>query len=172
MSDDTRKPPPRRSHPQSMPPEVPVDARLELGRRHHAAPRARRPDVGERVRSRHGHPEMPSEMFAQQMMSGSPSRRRPSKPPTPGVRASRRVVAVRPLDPMAMPARAPRSGPPSATECRPLRRRPPPAPRRAPARTSGRPSAAEPTGLELMDTRLRRLRTAPQRRVGAPARSA
>ncbi|HEX2872442.1 MAG TPA: hypothetical protein VHP33_14335 [Polyangiaceae bacterium] len=159
MSDDTRKPP-RRSHPQSMPPEVPVD--LDSSWDDDTMPRLELDDpMSESAFDRvTAIPEMPAEMFAQQMMSEQPK----SAPPEPGAQRpadSREmprlaseppVVAVRPLDPMAM-QEAPRAG--RAVSLAEI----PAAPHSAASPTSAttrpgknRPAlSAEPTGLELMD---------------------
>jgi hypothetical protein len=157
MSDDTRKPP-RRSHPQSMPPEVPVD--LDSSWDDDTMPRLELDDpMSESAFDRvTAIPEMPAEMFAQQMMSEQPKSAPPERSGSapsgemPRLASEPPVVAVRPLDPMAM-QQAPRAG--RAVSLAEV----PAAPHSAASPTSATtrpgknrtPLSAEPTGLELMD---------------------
>lgn len=161
MSDDTRKPP-RRSHPQSMPPEVPVE--LDSSWDDDTMPRLELDDpMSESAFDRvTAIPEMPAEMFAQQVMSEQPKSapperggQQPGEPreQLPRLASEPPIVAVQPLDPMAMqhapraartaslatvPAAAPHTpASPSSATARPGRNR--------------APLADEPTGLELMD---------------------
>ena len=160
MSDDSRKPP-RRSHPQSMPPEVPVE--LDSSWDDDTQPRLELDDpMSESAFDRvTAIPEMPSEAFAKQVMSEQPKSAPPdrggrppseSQEPLPRLASEPPVVDVRPLDPMAM-QRAPRAG-------RAVSLAEVPAPPRTSAGQNsvtarpGRnknPLSAEPTGLELMD---------------------
>jgi hypothetical protein len=149
MSDDSRKPP-RPSHPRSIPPEVPVE--LDSSWDDDALPHLELDDpMSESAFDRiTAVPELPAEMFAQQVMaeqsnSAPPSERRE---PRPRLASEPPAVTVRPLDPMAM-AQPPRSSPPSLSDMAV-----PPqtsvSPNRATARP-GRNPGAEPTGVELMD---------------------
>ena len=149
MSDDTRKPP-RRSHPQSMPPEVPVD--LDSSWDDDTMPRLELDDpMSESAFDRvTAIPEMPAEMFAQQMMSEEGY----SVPPdnVPRLASEPPVVDVRPLDPMAM-QQAPRAGRAVSLADVPTAPHSAASPQSAttrPGRNRG-PLTAEPTGLELMD---------------------
>lgn len=153
MSDDTRKPP-RRSHPQSMPPEVPVD--LDSSWDDDTMPRLELDDpMSESAFDRvTAIPEMPPEMFAQQMMSEQPKSAPPAQQPSdsremPRLASEPPVVAVRPLDPMAL-QQAPRAGRAVSLADVPA----PPPPAATPTARPGKnrtPLSAEPTGLELMD---------------------
>jgi hypothetical protein len=149
MSDDTRKPP-RRSHPHSMPPEVPAD--LDSSWDDDTMPRLELDDpMSESAFDRiTAVPEVPAEIFAQQVMSeqleSGPLEHLPhldSEPP---------VVTVRPLDPMAM-QQAPRAGCAVSLADLPV----PPHTSASPNSATSRPGrnrnplSAEPTGLELMD---------------------
>ena len=163
MSDDTRKPP-RPSHPTSMPPEVPVE--LDSNWDDDTMPRLELDDpMSESAFDRvTAIPELPSELFAKQVMSGSPNDSAPpavSKQPLdsrgdplPRLASEPPVVAVRPLDPMEM-QHAPRAGraesradvraagtPYSTADSTSITSRP--------GRNRG-PLGGEPTGLELMD---------------------
>ncbi len=111
MADETRKPP-RPSHPTSMPPEVPVD--LESSWDDDTVPRFELDDpMSESAFDRvTAIPELPAEAFAKQVMSGEQAGEttRPGAPPPsrsesrelPRLASEPPVVAVRPLDPMAM----------------------------------------------------------------------
>ena len=88
MSDDTRKPP-SRSHPQSMPPEVPVE--LDSSWDDDTMPRLELDDpMSESAFDRvTAIPDMPSEIFAKQVMSEQPE----STPPERAGRASNSATA-------------------------------------------------------------------------------
>ena len=154
MSDDTRKPP-RPSHPTSMPPEVPVE--LDSNWDDDTMPRLELDDpMSESAFDRvTAIPELPSELFAKQVMSGSPNDSAPPAVPMPAesrgeplprLASEPPLVSVRPLDPMEM-QHAPRAGRaatgphsftgPSSVTARPGKAR--------------GPLGGEPTGLELMD---------------------
>ena len=149
MSDDTRKPQ-RRSHPNSMPPEVPVE--LDSSWDDDTMPRLELDDpMSESAFDRiTAVPELPAEMFAQQVMSEQPK----SAPPehVPPLDSEPPVVTVRPLDPMAM-QEAPRAGRAVSLADLPV----PPHTSASPNSATSRPGrnrnplSAEPTGLELMD---------------------
>lgn len=155
MSDDTRKPP-RRSHPHSMPPEVPVE--LDSSWDDDTMPRLELDDpMSESAFDRvTAIPEMPPEMLAQQMMSEQPKSAPPERSGQPSGEMPRLaseppVVAVRPLDPMAM-QQAPRAARSVSLADVPT------APHSAASPTSAttrpgknRAGSSEPTGLELMD---------------------
>jgi hypothetical protein len=151
MSDDTRKPP-RRSHPHSMPPEVPVE--LDSSWDDDTMPRLELDDpMSESAFDRvTAVPEMPAEMFAQQMMSEQAE----SAPPEPREQLPRLaseppVVAVQPLDPMAM-QHAPRAGRAVSLGEVPAVPHSAAGPHSATARPGrNRAPVAESTGLELMD---------------------
>lgn len=109
MADQPRKPP-RDSRPTSLPPEVPVD--LDSSWDDDTVPRFELDDpMSESAFDRvTAIPELPAEAFAKQVMSGEPGDTAPPAAPPPR-RESRElpelateppVVAVRPLDPMAM----------------------------------------------------------------------
>jgi hypothetical protein len=164
MSDDTRKPP-RPSHPTSMPPEVPLE--LDSNWDDDTVPRLELDDpMSESAFDRvTAIPELPSELFAQQVMSGSPNDSAPPavpKPPAesrgdplPRLASEPPVVSVRALNPMEMqqPPRAGRaaslanvgavSGGHSATGTSSITARP--------GRSRGGPLGGESTGLELME---------------------
>jgi hypothetical protein len=141
-----------------MPPEVPVD--LDSSWDDDTMPRLELDDpMSESAFDRvTAIPEMPAEMFAQQMMSEQPKSAPPERSgPAPSGEMPRLaseppVVAVRPLDPMAM-QQAPRAG--RAVSLAEV----PAAPHSAASPTSATtrpgknrtPLSAEPTGLELMD---------------------
>jgi len=150
MSDDTRKPP-RRSHPQSMPPEVPVE--LDSSWDDDTMPRLELDDpMSESAFDRvTAIPEMPAEMFAQQVMSEQPKSAPPGEQ-LPRLASEPPVVAVQPLDPMAM-QHAPRAGRAVSLAEVPAAPHSAASPSSATARPGRHraPLAAEPTGLELMD---------------------
>jgi len=95
-------------------------------------------------------PEMPAEMFAQQVMSEQPK----SAPPehVPRLASEPPVLTVRPLDPMAM-QQAPRAGRAASLTDVPISPHASASPNSATARPGRNrdPLSAEPTGLELMD---------------------
>ncbi len=149
MSEDTKRP--RPWHPHSMPPEVPPE--LDSSWDDDTMPGLELDDpMSESAFDRvTAIPELPSEVFAKQVMSEQPK----SAPPgdVPRLASEPPVVAVRQLDPMAM-QQAPRAGRALSLADVPLT----PAqssvsPHRATARP-GRdhgPLTTDPTGLELMD---------------------
>ena len=149
MSDDTRKPP-RRSHPHSMPPEVPVE--LDSSWDDDTMPRLELDDpMSESAFDRiTAVPELPAEMFAQQVMSEQANSAPPEQ--VPRLDSEPPVVTVRPLDPMTM-QQAPRAGRAVSLADLPV----PPHTSASPNSTTSRPGrnrnplSAEPTGLELMD---------------------
>jgi hypothetical protein len=153
MSDDTRKPP-RRSHPTSMPPEVPVE--LDSSWDDDTMPRLELDDpMSESAFDRiTAIPELPAEMFAQQVMSEQPKSAPPveSREKLPRLASEPPVVAVRPLDPMAM-QQAPRAGRTVSLADMPVPPHSGASPNSATARPgrNHNPLSAEPTGLELMD---------------------
>src|SRR5689334_17531688 len=109
MSDDTRKPP-RPSHPTSMPPQIPAE--LDSSWDDDTMPRLELDDpMSERAFDRvTAIPELPAELYAQQVMSSQPM---DSAPPgiereLPRIASEPPVVSVRPLDPMDM-QQAPRA---------------------------------------------------------------
>jgi hypothetical protein len=95
-------------------------------------------------------PEMPSELFAKQVMSEQPKSAPPEQ--APRLASEPPVVAVRPLDPMAL-QQAPRAARSVSLADVPT----PPHSAASPNSATARPGrnraalAAEPTGLELMD---------------------
>src|SRR5690349_20447666 len=153
MADDKRHPK-RPSHPTSLPPEVPLE--LDSSWDVDTMPRLELDDpMSESAFDRvTAIPEMPAEMFAQQMMSEQPKSAPPERSgPAPSGEMPRLaseppVVAVRPLDPMAM-QQAPRAG--RAVSLAEV----PAAPHSAASPTSATtrpgknrtPLSAEPTGL-------------------------
>lgn len=154
---ETRKPP-RRSHPESMPPEVPLE--LDSSWDDDTMPRLELDDpMSESAFDRvTAIPEMPSELFAKQVMSEQPKSAPPDQAgpqtgePLPRLASEPPVVAVQPLDPMAM-QQAPRAG-----RAVPLAEVPAsPHSAASPSSATARPGrnraalATEPTGLELMD---------------------
>src|SRR4051812_2777691 len=159
MSDDTRKPP-HQSHPRSMPPEVPAE--LDSSWDDDTMPRLELDDpMSESAFDRvTAIPEMPSELFAKQVMSEQPK----SAPPEgagplpsesrelPRLASEPPIVAVRPLDPMAM-QHAPRAGRAASLGDIPAPPRMTASPNSATARPGRNHDAlgSEPTGLELMD---------------------
>ena len=164
MSDDDTRKPPRPSHPQSMPPQIP--AALDSSWDDDTMPRLELDDpMSESAFDRvTAVPELPSELFAKQVMSEQPKSAPPERVGASGEpRAPREqlprlaseppVVEVRPLDPMAM-QQAPRAG--RAVSLADVSIPPPvhssASPSSATARPGrNRPLGAEPTGLELMD---------------------
>ena len=156
MSDDTRKPP-SRSHPHSMPPEVPVE--LDSSWDDDTMPRLELDDpMSESAFDRiTAVPELPAEMFAQQVMSEQEESVPPSRPGSLGEQLPRLgseppIVDVQPLDPMAL-QEAPRAGHAVSLADLPG----PPHTSASPNSATSRPGrnrnplSAEPTGLELMD---------------------
>jgi hypothetical protein len=160
MSDDTRKPP-RPSHPTSMPPEVPIE--LDSSWDDDTMPRLELDDpMSESAFDRvTAIPEMPSEMFAKQVMSEQPKsappdragqRRGEPREQLPPLASEPPVVAVQPLDPMAMqhPPRAGRAVSLAEVPTAPHSAASPSSDTARPGRNRA-PRSAEPTGLELMD---------------------
>lgn len=153
MSDDTRKPP-RGSHPRSMPPEVPVE--LDSSWDDDTMPRLELDDpMSESAFDRiTAIPELPAEMFAQQVMAEQPKSAPPAEPreQLPRLASEPPVVAVLPLDPMAM-QQAPRAGRTASFADVPVPTHGSASPNSATARPgrNHNPLDAEPTGLELMD---------------------
>lgn len=162
MSDDTRKPP-RPSHPTSMPPEVPVE--LDSSWDDDTVPRLELDDpMSESAFDRvTAIPELPSELFAKQVMEQEAGEETPPVAPArpdsrevPRLASEPPVLSVRPLNPMEMreppragralslddmPATAPHAASsPTAVTARPGRN---------PAPAAG---GADTTGLELADT--------------------
>ena len=162
MSDDTRKPP-RPSHPTSMPPAIPAD--LDSSWDDDTMPRLELDDpMSESAFDRvTAVPELPSELFAKQVMSEQPKSappervgRQPGEPreQLPRLASEPPVVEVRPLDPMGM-QQAPRAG--RAVSLTDVTIAPPAHSSASPSSATARPGrnraplAAEPTGLELME---------------------
>ncbi|MES1189084.1 MAG: hypothetical protein ABUL60_35035 [Myxococcales bacterium] len=149
MSDDSRKRP-RPSHPASMPPEVPVE--LDSSWDDDTQPRFELDDpMSESAFDRvTAIPEMPSELFAKQVMSEQPKSAPPEQ--VPRLASEPPVVAVQPLDPMAL-QQAPRAGRSVSLADVPTSPHSAASPNSATARPGRNraPLAAEPTGLELMD---------------------
>ncbi len=151
MSDDTRKPA-RPSHPRSMPPQIPAE--LDSSWDDDTMPRLELDDpMSESAFDRvTAIPELPSELFAKQVMSEQPK----SAPPehVPRLASEPPVVEVRPLDPMGM-QQAPRAG--RAVSLADVAIPPPVHSTANPSGATARPGrntaprSAEPTGLELMD---------------------
>ena len=127
MSDDTRKPP-RPSHPQSMPPEVPVE--LDSSWDDDTLPRLELDDpMSESAFDRiTAIPELPAEMFAQQVMSEQAE----SAPPMPQPPRAARTASL-----ADTPASPHTSASPNSATARPGR--------------NHDLLGADPTGLELMD---------------------
>jgi len=153
MSDDTGKPP-RRSHPHTVPPEVPVE--LDSSWDDDTVPRFELDDpMSESAFDRvTAIPEMPAEMFAQQMMSEQPTSAPPAEPreQLPRLASEPPVLDVRPLDPMAM-QQAPRAARSVSLGDVPTAPHVAASPNSATARPGRNraPLAPEPTGLELME---------------------
>jgi hypothetical protein len=158
MSDDTRKRP-RPSHPTSMPPEVPPD--LDSSWDDDAMPRLELDDpMSESAFDRvTAIPELPSELFAKQVMSEQPKSAPPDRVGQPSgelprIASEPPVVEVRPLDPMGL-QQAPRAG--RAVSLADVPIQPPVHSSASPSSATARPGrntqprSAEPTGLELMD---------------------
>jgi hypothetical protein len=155
MSDDSRKPP-RRSHPHSMPPEVPVE--LDSSWDDDTMPRLELDDpMSESAFDRvTAIPEMPSEVFAKQVMSEQEESAPPSRPGSlseqlPRLGSEPPMVDVQPLDPMAL-RQAPRAGRSLSLPDAPTSPHSAASPNSATARPGrNRPPLEPPTGLELMD---------------------
>jgi hypothetical protein len=157
MSDDTRKPP-RPSHPTSMPPEVQLD--LDSSWDDDTVPGLELDDpMSESAFDRvTAIPELPSELFAKQVMSQEGAESIPAAPSRPDSREVPRlaseppVVSVRPLDPMGL-REPPRAGRAFSLDDIPAASHATASPTSDTARP-GRNRAApttEPTGLELAD---------------------
>ncbi len=151
MSDDTRKPA-RPSHPRSMPPEVPLE--IDSSWDDDTMPRLELDDpMSESAFDRvTAIPELPSEVFAKQVMSEQPKSAPPEQ--VPHLASEPPVVEVRPLDPMGM-QQAPRAG--RAVSLVDVQVPPPVHSVSSPSSATARPGrntalhGGEPTGLELME---------------------
>lgn len=158
MSDDSRKPP-HPSHPTSMPPDVPLE--LDSSWDDDTMPRIELDDpMSESAFDRVTQvPELPSEVYARQLMSEQANESAPpaeAVPPAESLEALPRmgseppVVSVRPLDPMALehvPHAARTLAIPDEAEAHATHN----AATTRPGRDRGSVGRDEPTGISLAD---------------------